>query len=208
MAAKKKTKKKPAKKIAKKVAKKVTKKAATKKPVAKKKAAPKKVAAKPATLSSVTIKTLVEGQSAPAFSLQSDSGQTVSLSQFAGKNVVVYFYPKDDTPGCTAEACDFRDNLMNLGRVNAVVLGVSRDDVASHQKFKTKYGLTFPLLSDVDGKMVEAYGVWKEKSMYGRTYMGIERTTFIIGGDGKIKKIFPKVSVSGHVGEIMKFLQG
>ena len=143
------------------------------------------------------------GSKAPEFKLQSDEEKEVSLSDFRGKKVVLYFYPKDDTPGCTKEACSFRDGASPIKRKEAVVLGVSPDPVPSHQKFKKKYGLNFPLLSDPDKKMLQAYGVWKEKSMYGRTYMGVERTTFVIDENGKIAKIFPKVKVDGHLDEVL-----
>lgn len=141
---------------------------------------------------------LKEGDKAPAFSLTSDKGETVSLKDFKGKTVVLYFYPKDMTPGCTQEACDFRDSLGSFTRKKAVILGVSRDSVERHQKFKEKYELNFALLSDVDGEVCKAYGVWKEKSLYGRKFMGIERSTFVIGPQGKVEKIFPKVKVKGH----------
>ena len=147
------------------------------------------------------------GQKAPDFTVEGDSGRKVKLSDYKGKKVVLYFYPKDDTPGCTKEACNFRDGLKDLTKEGAVVLGVSTDDVKSHQKFKDKFKLNFPLLADTDKKIVEAYGVWKEKSMYGRTYMGIERTTFIIGKDGKISHIFPKVKVDEHYDEVMEALE-
>ena len=147
------------------------------------------------------------GQKAPDFTVEGDSGRKVKLSDYKGKKVVLYFYPKDDTPGCTKEACNFRDGLKDLTKEGAVVLGVSTDDVKSHQKFKEKFKLNFPLLADTDKKIVEAYGVWKEKSMYGRTYMGIERTTFIIGKDGKISHIFPKVKVDEHYDEVMEALE-
>lgn len=146
---------------------------------------------------------LAEGTKAPEFQLQDDSGNNVSLKDFKGKNVVLYFYPKDDTPGCTREACDFRDNIKIYHKKNTVVLGVSADSIEAHAKFKKKYDLPFQLLSDPDKKTIQAYGVWKEKSMYGKKYMGIERTTFVIGPDGKIVKIFPKVSVTGHVDEVL-----
>ncbi len=146
---------------------------------------------------------LKEGDKAPNFSLKNDAGDDVKLVDFKGKKIVLYFYPKDDTPGCTTEACSFRDNEKSFSKKNAVIVGVSPDEVKSHVKFKEKYGLPFQLLSDPDKKMLEAYGVWKEKSMYGRKYMGIERTTFIIGVDGKIEKIFPKVSVTGHTEEVL-----
>jgi peroxiredoxin Q/BCP len=143
------------------------------------------------------------GDKAPEFKLKDDQGSEISLKDFKGQNVVLYFYPKDDTPGCTKEACDFRDNQKIYKKKNTVILGVSADSVESHVKFKTKYKLPFALLSDPDKKTIQEYGVWKEKSMYGKKYMGIERTTFIIDGNGKISKIFPKVSVTGHVEEIL-----
>lgn len=145
---------------------------------------------------------LSEGDKAPEFKLKNDEGADVSLKDFKGKSVVLYFYPKDDTPGCTKEACDFRDQQKTFAKKNAVVIGVSPDKVESHVKFKKKYGLPFQLLSDPEKKTLEAYGVWKEKSMYGRKYMGVERTTFVIDPNGKISKIFPKVSVTGHVDEV------
>ena len=147
------------------------------------------------------------GDKAPDFKLKNDSDEDVSLKDFKGKNVVLYFYPKDDTPGCTTEACDFKDQNKKFEKKNAVVLGVSADSVDSHVKFKKKYGLPFHLLSDPDKKMLEAYGVWKEKSMYGKKYMGIERSTFVIGESGKIEKIFPKVSVTGHVDEVFSSIK-
>lgn len=149
---------------------------------------------------------LKEGDKAPDFTAKDDRGNTVSLKDFRGKNVVLYFYPKDDTTGCTKEACDFRDNLARVKRKSAVVLGVSPDTEKSHAKFKTKYDLTFPLIVDDEKEIVNAYGVWKEKSMYGRTYMGVERTTFIIDAKGKIAKIFPKVKVAGHVDQVIEAL--
>lgn len=149
---------------------------------------------------------LNEGSTAPGFTLKDDAGEDVSLKDFKGKTVVLYFYPKDDTPGCTKEACDFRDNEKQFKKKDAVILGVSADPVESHGKFKKKYGLPFQLLSDPDKKMIQSYGVWKEKSMYGKKYMGIERTTFVIGPDGKIVKIYPKVSVTGHIEEVLSGL--
>ena len=146
---------------------------------------------------------LKEGDKAPAFKLETDGGKTVSLKDFKGKTVVLYFYPKDLTSGCTVEVCDFRDTLPQFKKKKTVVLGVSRDPVTQHEKFKEKYALTFPLLADLDGKVCEAYGVWKEKSLYGRKYMGIERTTYLIGADGKIQRIFPKVKVKGHALEVL-----
>lgn len=149
-----------------------------------------------------------EGNKAPAFTLPDDKGAKVSLKDFLGKKVVLYFYPKDNTSGCTKEACDFRDNMPEFGKLNAVVLGVSPDSVESHQKFKAKYDLPFTLLSDTEKKVLEKYGVWQEKSMYGRKYMGVVRTTVVIDEKGKIIKIFPKVKVNGHVDEVKKALEG
>ena len=136
---------------------------------------------------------LKEGEKAPDFTAKDQNGKTVSLSDFKGKTVILYFYPKDDTPGCTAEACDFRDNYQSLQGKGYQVIGVSTDDEKSHKKFETKYSLPFPLIADADKQIVEAYGVWVEKSMYGKTYMGTARTTFIIDGDSIIKKIIDKV---------------
>lgn len=147
------------------------------------------------------------GQKAPDFTVTNDKGQQVKLSDFKGKKVVLYFYPKDDTPGCTKEACAFRDGIDEIKQRGAVVLGVSCDSVESHKKFKTKYELNFPLLADSDKKIVEAYGTWKEKSMYGKKYMGIERTTFIIDGQGKITHVFPKVKVEEHYDEVLEALE-
>lgn len=152
-------------------------------------------------------KELKIGDKAPAFKLKDQDGNTTTLADFKGQNVVLYFYPKDMTPGCTQEACDFRDNFARIKKSKAVVLGVSKDSEELHQKFIKKYDLNFSLLADVDGKVCESYGVWKEKSMYGKKYMGIERTTFIIGADQKIKKIYPKVKVKGHVDQILEDLK-
>lgn len=149
---------------------------------------------------------LKEGQKAPAFSLTDDSGDKISLGDFKGKKIVLYFYPKDMTPGCTTEACDFQAALSDYKKKKAVVLGISKDSVERHQNFKKKYSLDFPLLADVDGKACEAYGVWKEKSLYGRKFMGIERTTFVIDSKGKIAKIFPKVKVKGHSAAVLEAL--
>ena len=150
---------------------------------------------------------LTEGKKAPTFSLPSDSGEKVSLTGFVGKFVVIYFYPKDMTPGCTQESCDFGASYKEIQKLGAVVLGVSRDSVASHERFKAKSKLPFALLSDADGKVCDKYGVWKEKSLYGRKFMGIERTTVIVGPDGKIAKIYPKVKVKGHVDEVIADLK-
>ena len=143
------------------------------------------------------------GQKAPKFTLANQDGQMVSLSDFKGKKVILYFYPKDDTPGCTKESCAFRDGLDEIRENGAIVVGVSPDSVASHKKFAKKFDLNFPLLSDESKSMLEAYGVWKQKSMYGRTYMGVERTTFIISPDGKIDEIFSKVKVDNHLEEVL-----
>ncbi|NOY06139.1 MAG: thioredoxin-dependent thiol peroxidase [Chlorobi bacterium] len=147
------------------------------------------------------------GKKAPAFTLPDDSGKKVSLSSFKGKKVVLYFYPKDNTPGCTQEACDFRDNLARLRAEGAVVLGVSADSVERHRKFKQKYDLPFPLLSDESRQVLEKYGVWKEKKLYGKTFMGIERTTVIIDEKGKVTHVFPKVKVKGHVEQVLDALK-
>jgi len=144
-----------------------------------------------------------EGDKAPAFTMATDGNGGVSLAKLKGKNVVLYFYPKDDTSGCTAEACGFRDSFPKFGKIDATVIGVSRDSVESHEKFKKKYKLNFPLASDADGKVTEAYGVWVEKSMYGRKYMGIERATFLIDGKGVVRKVWRKVKVPGHVDEVL-----
>jgi thioredoxin-dependent peroxiredoxin len=147
------------------------------------------------------------GQKAPDFTVLNDEGEKVKLSDYKGKKVVLYFYPKDDTPGCTKEACAFRDGISQIKARGAIVLGVSVDSVESHKKFKDKFDLNFPLLADPDKKMVEAYGTWKEKSMYGKKYMGIERTTFIIDEHGKISHIFPKVKVDEHYEEVLDALK-
>ena len=144
-----------------------------------------------------------EGSPAPAFALPDDSGSLVSSASLAGKPYVLYFYPKDDTPGCTAEACDFRDNLLAFNTRKLRVIGVSPDDPARHAKFKQKYGLTFTLLSDSEKALAQAYGVWVEKQNYGRTYMGVERSTFLIDKNGTIKKAWHRVRVSGHVADVL-----
>ena len=146
------------------------------------------------------------GEPAPAFTLRASSGETVRLADLRGRRVVLYFYPKDDTPGCTKEACDFRDRLPSFAKANAVVLGVSRDDEASHQRFAKKFDLPFPLLSDPDGAVCKAYGVWQQKSMYGRTYWGIERTTVVIDEQGRIAAVYPKVRVDGHADAVLQAL--
>jgi peroxiredoxin Q/BCP len=147
------------------------------------------------------------GDKAPYFTLPADGGGKVSLKDLKGKTVVLYFYPKDDTSGCTAEACAFRDALPDFSKVKAEIIGISRDPVKSHDKFKAKYDLPFPLASDEDGKVCEAYGTWVEKSMYGRKYMGIERSTFLIDGKGAIRNVWRKVKVPGHADEVLKAAQ-
>jgi len=139
-----------------------------------------------------------KGTSAPDFTLPSDGGPSLRLSSLRGRRVVLYFYPKDDTSGCTAQACELRDALPRFEGMDAVILGVSPDSVASHRKFREKHGLNFPLLADEDHAVAEAYGVWVQKSMYGRTYMGIERTTFLIGEDGRVLEAWRKVKPKGH----------
>jgi peroxiredoxin Q/BCP len=148
-----------------------------------------------------------EGQKAPDFSAATDGGKKLKLSDLRGKSVVLYFYPKDDTPGCTAQACGFRDQLPDFSKLKAQVIGVSKDSAARHDKFKAKYELTFPLVSDEDGKICEKYGTWIEKSLYGRKYMGIERATFLIDKTGIITKIWHKVKVPGHVDEVLAALK-
>jgi peroxiredoxin Q/BCP len=149
---------------------------------------------------------LKEGAKAPAFSLPSDDGGTVALKDLKGKKVVLYFYPKDDTSGCTAQACEFRDSWAAVKRKGAVVLGVSPDGVKSHGKFRQKYDLPFPLLADEDHAVAEAYGAWGEKSMYGRKYFGILRTTFIIDEAGRVATVFEKVKPKGHAAEVLAAL--
>jgi len=190
------------------------------KTAAKAKAPPKKTTAKKSaqslnkkrtsTSSKGKIATVTSGLKvgirAPAFSLPNEKGQVVKLSDLKGKKIVLFFYPKDDTPGCTKEACSFRDGLQAIRKKGAVVLGVSADSVASHQKFSQKFDFNFPLLSDESKAMIQAYGVWKEKSMYGRKYMGIERTTVLIAKNGTISHMFPKVKVDGHYEEVLEAL--
>jgi len=144
------------------------------------------------------------GEKAPDFTLPTDGNGSVSLAKLGGKKVVLYFYPKDDTSGCTAEACGFRDSFLDYGGVGAVVIGISKDSVASHDKFKKKHGLPFILASDVDGEVCEKYGTWVEKSIYGRKYMGIERATFLIDGSGTVRGVWRKVRVPDHVAEVLK----
>jgi peroxiredoxin Q/BCP len=149
---------------------------------------------------------LQEGQKAPDFTAKDQEGNNISLAQFAGKIIVLYFYPKDDTPGCTAEACDFRDNYQGLADKNIVVLGVSVDDEKSHKKFIAKHNLPFTLLADTDKQIVEAYGVWGEKSMYGKTYMGTNRKTFVIDSDGNIAHIISKVDTKNATNQVLELL--
>jgi thioredoxin-dependent peroxiredoxin len=144
------------------------------------------------------------GKPAPDFALPTDGGGRIRLKDQRGKKLVLYFYPKDDTSGCTAEACGFRDRMPELARHGIAVIGVSRDSVASHDKFKSKYGLPFTLASDLDGKVSEAYGTWVEKSMYGRKYMGVDRATFLIDEKGIVRAVWRKVKVPGHVEEVLK----
>jgi thioredoxin-dependent peroxiredoxin len=153
----------------------------------------------------ITLK-LKEGDKAPEFSVLTNGGASVSLSDYKGKNVILYFYPKDDTPGCTREACAFRDHFARFEQKGAVVLGVSTDPVKSHDKFVEKFKLPFTLLADVDKKIVEAYGVWGWKSFMGRKYLGTHRVTFLIGPDGRIRKIWPKVKPEEHAEEVLAAL--
>lgn len=144
------------------------------------------------------------GDDAPDFTAPSSEGTDITLSELQGKNVVLYFYPKDDTPGCTKEACSFRDNLARLQKADTVVLGVSKDKAASHEKFRDKYDLNFPLVSDADGKICDAYGVWREKMRFGKTSLGIVRSTFLIDKEGVIRKIWRNVKVDGHTDAVLK----
>lgn len=150
--------------------------------------------------------TLKVGDKAPNFTAPTDGGASLTLSDLHGDYVVLYFYPKDDTPGCTKEACAFRDDMSDFEKLNAKIVGVSKDTAAKHDKFKAKYDLTFPLVSDEDGAICDAYGTWVEKSMYGRKYMGIQRATFLIDPSGKIAEIWPNVKVKGHSEEIREKL--
>jgi peroxiredoxin Q/BCP len=147
---------------------------------------------------------LTPGTPAPPFELLSDSGDTVRLADLRGRTVVLYFYPKDDTTGCTKEACEFRDHWRAVEKAGAIVLGVSPDGVASHAKFRKKYQLPFPLLADPDHAVAERYGAWGEKSMYGRRYFGILRTTFVIDGTGRIVRVFERVKPKGHAAEVLE----
>ena len=149
---------------------------------------------------------LKEGDVAPKFTVATNGGGKISLADFKGKNVILYFYPKDDTPGCTKEACAFRDQFADFNKKGAVILGVSPDSVKKHDKFVEKFKLPFTLLADVDKKIVEAYGVWGEKTFMGRKYMGTHRVTFLIGPDGRIKKIWPLVKPEEHAAEVLAAL--
>ncbi len=146
---------------------------------------------------------LKEGDRAPDIYLETDAGQPFRLSELRGKRVVLYFYPKADTPGCTTEACEFRDQATQFAGKDAVIVGVSPDKISAQAKFKTKYGLPFTLLADPEKTAAQAYGVWKEKNMYGKKVMGIERTTFVIAPDGRIERVFSKVKAAGHAGEVL-----
>jgi peroxiredoxin Q/BCP len=149
---------------------------------------------------------IAEGQEAPDFELKTDAGDTVRLSSLRGKPVVLYFYPKDDTPGCTTQACGIRDVYGEFERAGAVVLGVSPDDERSHVKFREKYGLPFTLLADTEHEVADRYGVWGEKSYIGRKYMGVSRSTFVIDEDGKVKKVFEKVTPATHADDVLAAL--
>jgi thioredoxin-dependent peroxiredoxin len=149
---------------------------------------------------------LKENDAAPEFELQNQDGETVRLVDLKGKKVILYFYPKDDTPGCTAQACDIRDHYAEFKKRGALIFGVSPDTVRSHKKFEEKYGLPFPLLADEGHAVADKYGVWGEKSMYGKKYFGVDRTTFVIDEQGRIAKIFPKVKPSEHVDQVLAVL--
>jgi peroxiredoxin Q/BCP len=150
---------------------------------------------------------LEPGTPAPGFTLSSDSGKKIKLTQFQGQPIVLYFYPKDDTPGCTKEACNFRDAQSQLAKTQAVVLGISPDSVESHVRFRDKFELNFPLLADTDHSVAEAYGAWREKNMYGKKSMGIQRSTYLIDASGKIARVWKKVSVDGHDEQVLAALQ-
>ncbi len=149
---------------------------------------------------------LKEGDKAPDFRALTDSGEDIRLSQFKGKRVILYFYPRANTPGCTIEACEFRDGIRSFDRKGAVVVGVSPDKPAAQASFKQKFGLPFPLVADEDKAVAKAYGVWQEKNMYGKKVMGIVRSTFVIGPDGRIEKIYQKVTAKGHAAEVLERL--
>ncbi|HKI85692.1 MAG TPA: thioredoxin-dependent thiol peroxidase [Thermoanaerobaculia bacterium] len=147
-----------------------------------------------------------EGRKAPAFTLESDEGGKISLQDFAGRPLVLYFYPKDDTPGCTKEACSFREYGAEIRKLGAEVVGVSPDSIASHGKFRQKYHLDFPLLADPGHKVAERYGAWREKNMYGKKTMGIQRSTYLIDGEGKVAKVWKRVKVEGHSDQVITAL--
>lgn len=151
---------------------------------------------------------LQAGDPVPDFSVESDSAGNVSSAALRGRRYVIYFYPKDDTPGCTKEACSFRDCMPDFKDLGVPVFGVSADDAKAHGRFAAKYQLNFPLLIDPDKKLLEAFGVWAEKSNYGRKYMGVLRSTFVVDADGKIEKVWPKVKTDGHGGEVLAWLKG
>jgi peroxiredoxin Q/BCP len=151
---------------------------------------------------------LKPGAAVPAFSLAASDGRTISAAGLRGQRYVLYFYPKDDTPGCTKEACAFRDNLPAFGKLSVPVFGVSADSDAAHRKFVAKYQLNFPLLADPERKLIEPIGAWVEKSMYGRSYMGIARCTFVVGADGKVEHVWEKVSPEAHAAEVLAYLGG
>jgi peroxiredoxin Q/BCP len=167
--------------------------------------AAKKKAKKPAksAAKAPAKKGLKEGDKAPDFTLPTDGTGTVSLASLGGRPVVLYFYPRDDTPGCTKEACGFNDALPDFSRIDAEIVGISKDSEASHARFRGKYGLKFRLAADTETKVAKAYGVWIEKSLYGRKYMGMDRATFLIGGDGRIARVWRGVKVPGHVAEVL-----
>ncbi|MGH4139036.1 thioredoxin-dependent thiol peroxidase [Clostridium sp.] len=151
---------------------------------------------------------LKEGEQAPNFTLKSEQGQDITLSDFKGKKIVLYFYPKDDTPGCTKEACSFRDVYDDILEANAIVIGISKDNASSHLKFRDKHNLPFYLLSDPDHKVIESYGSWQEKKMFGKIYMGITRLTYVVDENGTIIKAYPKVKPDEHGEEVLKILRG
>jgi len=190
-----------------------TRKTTSKKKTTRRKKAATKIAAKNTNIVSFSqptpITTILNvGETAPNFTLYDQADRQVSLSDYSGRRVVLYFYPKDDTPGCTREACSFRDNLMQFRNLDAVILGVSFDDQQSHQKFIEKYGLNFSLLCDAEKEVANKYGVYVQKNMYGKTYWGIERSTFIVDPQGKIAAIFRNVKVEGHTEDVIQALSG
>ena len=176
-------------------------------PMPSNKKAPAKAKVQPKSGGDQPESALLEGKKAPPFELESGDGKTLKLGDFAGRNLVLYFYPKDLTPGCTTEACSFRDNIGALKKLGAEVIGVSGDSTATHGKFTDKYGLNFPLLADVGNAVGKRYGVYKMKSLYGRKFMGIERTTFVIDKSGVVRRVFPKVKVNGHTDEVLEALR-